>query len=143
MTYGYEDIIHLPHPEPKTRPRMPIEARAAQFAPFAALTGYDAAVLETARHTDRMPELTEDQRSLIDAALQRLWAEIDTRPEVWIEYFVPDERKAGGALVTVQAAVRRIDMNDGRLLLADDTEIAFRHIYRIEWVRERPEEETV
>lgn len=115
----YEDIIHLPHPVSKTRPQMPISDRAAQFSPFAALTGYDAAIRETARLTDKKLVLDEETCALLDRKQQYLCEIIAEKPEITVTYFVPDERKDGGSYVTVTGKLRRIDFC-GRLLVLSD-----------------------
>ena len=93
----YDDIIHLPHHVSKTRPQMSMEDRAAQFSPFAALTGYDAAILETGRMTEEKSELGEEARAILERK-QRYMAEIsNAKQEVTITYIVPEEKKSGGA----------------------------------------------
>lgn len=92
----YREIIDLPHHVSKTRPQMPMSDRAAQFAPFAALTGYDAAIKETGRLTDERIELDEEALTALDMKYQLLMDALDDKPEVTITYFQPDERKAGG-----------------------------------------------
>lgn len=120
----YGDIISLPHPEPKTHPRMPMSARAAQFAPFSALTGYGEAVGETARRTSPRRELDEAERELLDTKLSALCAVRGTR--VRVTYFVPDERKAGGAYtehcgaVRLNARTRELIFEDGTRVRLDD-----------------------
>ena len=91
----YREIIDLPHHVSKTRPQMPMSDRAAQFAPFAALTGYDAAIKETGRLTDERIELDEEALTALDMKYQLLMDAFDDAPEVTITYFQPDERKAG------------------------------------------------
>lgn len=115
----YEDIIHLPHPVSKTRPQMPMSDRAAQFSPFAALTGYDAAIRETARLTDKKLVLDEETCALLDRKQQYLCEIIAEKPEITVTYFMPDERKDGGSYVTVTGKLRRIDFC-GRLLVLSD-----------------------
>ena len=100
MTGKYDDIIHLPHHVSATRPRMPMLDRAAQFSPFVALTGYEAAVRETARLTDQRVELDESAKAELDRKL-RLLLSLPGQPEASITYFRPDERKEGGAYETV------------------------------------------
>ena len=92
----YNGIIYLPHHVSKTRPQMPMSDRAAQFAPFAALTGYDSAIKETGRQTDEKIELDEEALTALDIRYQLLMDAFDDAPEVTITYFQPDERKAGG-----------------------------------------------
>ena len=105
----YEDIINLPYPNENTRPKMSMHDRAAQFSPFAALTGYEEAVEETARLTDDKIELAEDIKAIIDAKLQMLADRIDEMPTVTVLCFVADEKKAGGKYVTVTDRVKSID----------------------------------
>ena len=130
----YDDIIHLPHHTSPTRPRMSAINRAAQFSPFAALTGYDAAVKETARLTDQRIELDEYEKSLLDQELQKLQeklgvggpqahAEVREYPEVSITYFKADEKKAGGSYETITAPVKKIDSYERCLVLAGGEKI--------------------
>ena len=105
----YADMLDLPHPTSSRHPRMPIIDRAAQFAPFAALTGYDDAIEETARLTDEMLRMTEDQREQLDRRQQLLLASIDRMPKVEVTYFLPDARKTGGSYRTVRGTLERID----------------------------------
>ena len=123
----YEDIINLPHHVSKTRPQMPMSDRAAQFAPFAALTGYDAAIKETGRLTDDKIELDEEALTALDMKYQLLMDALDEEPEVTITYFQPDERKAGGKYLTATGAVKKVDdyerlitMQDGAKIPMDD-----------------------
>ncbi|WP_373164277.1 hypothetical protein [Agathobaculum sp. Marseille-P7918] len=122
----YEDIIHLPHPISKTRPQMPMSDRAAQFSPFAALTGYDAAIRETARLTDKNLVLDEETCALLDRKQQHLCEIIAEKPEITVTCFVPDERKDGGSYATVIGKLKRIDLcarlvlTDGRNIPLDD-----------------------
>ena len=97
----YSDMLDLPRPVSKKHPPMSVEKRAAQFMPFAALTGYDAAIVETARLTDTKRELSEEQKEVISKQLHVLKSELKTDPTVTITYFVPDNRKAGGAYRTI------------------------------------------
>ena len=132
MASGYEDIIHLPHHQSKVHPRMPVSARAAQFAPFAALTGYEDAVEETARLTEERIELTEEAKAMIDQKLQYLRDHLDEHPEVTLTYFVPDSRKAGGAYVTVRGVLKATDQMAGTITLLDRTVIPIKDITRID-----------
>ena len=128
----YDDILSLPHHVSETHPRMPMLSRAAQFSPFAALTGYDAAIEETARLTDERRELTEEEQHRISERLRQLQEQIRQRPPVKLRYFRPDERKAGGAYLTVTGTVKRIDGVQGALLLTDGTSIPFEDIFTLE-----------
>ena len=98
---GYEDIINLPHHVSKTRPQMSMLDRAAQFSPFAALTGYDAAIKETGRLTDEKIEMDEDRKAALDMKQAYLIEMIDEQPEISVTYFLPDTKKSGGSYVTV------------------------------------------
>ena len=131
MSGNYDDIIALPHPEPRTHPRMSLHDRAAQFSPFAALTGHSAAIAETGRLTDSRVTLDESEMARVDAALQRLRELLPQAPAVSITYFVPDERKAGGSYQTITGEVKRIDTVNGVLLLTDRREIPIADIFDI------------
>ena len=119
----YDDIIHLPHHVSRNHPQMPLRDRAAQFAPFAALTGYESAVGETARLTAERRELDPQEAEELNRRLAALIARLPNRPEVTVEYFVPDQRKAGGAYVTVTGRVRNISISERLLVMEDGTEI--------------------
>ena len=129
----YDDIIDLPHHVSTTRPRMSRLDRAAQFAPFAALTGYGAAIKETARLTDERSELGEYELMELNAGIHMLMERIDEHPQVEITYFKPDERKDGGAYLTVKSRAKRLNEYERFLLLEDGTEIPFDDIYKIEF----------
>lgn len=107
--HRYDDILHLQNPTSPKHPRMPLLDRAAQFSPFAALTGHEAAIRETARLTDRKIELDESEKAVLDAKLQIIEEQIKTQPVITVTYFVPDEKKEGGAYLTKTGAVRRIN----------------------------------
>ena len=126
----YNDIINLPHHTSKTRPRMPLADRAAQFSPFAALTGYDAAVQETARQTEGRRELSEDAARELNETLRRLRESADP-PPVRITYFLPDERKAGGAYCVKEGTVTRFQAAARSLLLDDGTVIPIDAIFKL------------
>ena len=121
MKHPYEDIIHLPHPTSKNHPRMSIQERAAQFSPFAALTGHAAAIAETARLTDRKMELDEDTRAELDRRQAILLEHIDQQPEVTVTWFRPDEKKDGGAYITTTGRLKKIDPVERILELTDGT----------------------
>ena len=128
----YDDIIHLPHHVSKTRPQMSMEDRAAQFSPFAALTGYDAAILETGRLTEDKLELGEETQAILDRKQRYLAEIIDTKPEITVTYFVPDEKKSGGAYSTVRGFLKRIDEYERELVLTDGRKIQLDAIFDIE-----------
>ena len=121
--FPYEDLLRLPRPVSRRHPPMPIRDRAAQFAPFAALTGYGATVREAARLTDRKIELSEDQKAALDAQLRLLAEALPRSPRAEFTYFLPDSRKSGGACVTAVGVLKRVDTVGRRLLLTDGTEI--------------------
>lgn len=131
MTGPYDDILHLPHPTSKRHPRMPIADRAAQFSPFAALTGHKAAIEETARVTDRRIELDEDAKEQLDQTLQLLLERIDEQPEITVTWFSPDKKKAGGQHHTATGKLKRIDTQESRLILTDGTQIPLEDLLRI------------
>ncbi len=128
----YDDIIHLPHHVSKTRPQMSMEDRAAQFSPFAALTGYDAAILETGRLTEDKLELGEETQAILDRKQRYLAEIIDTKPEITVTYFVPDEKKSGGAYSTVTGFLKRIDEYERVLMLTDGRKIQLDAVLDIE-----------
>ena len=128
----YEDIINLPHHVSKTRPQMPMSDRAAQFAPFAALTGYDAAIKETGRLTVERIELDVEALSALDMKYQLLMEALDEAPEVTITYFQPDERKAGGKYVSAVGAVKKIDDFERRITMRDGTRIPMDDVLSID-----------
>ncbi len=128
--HRYDDIINLPHPTSVNHPRMSLYDRAAQFSPFAALTGHDAAIKETARLTEQKIEQSEDMISLLNEKLQMVADNLGT--EVTITYFVPDERKSGGAYVSHTGTVRRIDDYEHTLVMTDKTVIPIEQISEIE-----------
>lgn len=133
MNEKYEDMLYLPHPVSPTHPRMPLQDRAAQFSPFAALTGYDDALRETARLTERFIELDEDGKQEIDRQISYLQQHpLDTVP-VKIIYFVPDEKKDGGSYTAVEGCVRKIDENTKSLQI-QGTEIPVERIYGIDFL---------
>ena len=119
----YDDIINLPHHVSPTRQRMSLHDRAAQFAPFAALVGYDDAVAETARLTDARPELDEQEQRAINERLAYIADHIKEQPEARIKYFVPDEHKRGGAIVEVSGKVKKLSASDATIVLTDGCKI--------------------
>ena len=124
----YDDIIHLPHHVSQNHPQMPLRDRAAQFAPFAALTGYEAAVGETARLTTERRELDAQEAEELNRRLTELAARLPDHPEVTVEYFVPDDRKAGGAYVTMTGVVRHISVAEKTLVMEDGTVISLEDV---------------
>lgn len=134
MTGKYDDIIHLPHPDSPKHPRMSLHDRAAQFSPFAALTGHGAAIAETGRLTDQRMELDEYEMARVDAELQRLQELLPSRPAASVTYFVPDKHKAGGSYQTVTGEVKRIDAVNGMIQMTDRQLIPIADVFSIEIV---------
>ena len=126
--HRYDDIINLPHHQSEKHPRMSVEERAAQFSPFAALTGYGAVIAETGRLTEDRIELTDEQKDEIDRKLNEL---MENGEEAAITYFEPDTRKEGGQYVTVTGCISRIDILEGVLLLGGGRRIPIRDILEI------------
>ena len=132
MNRKCNEIMGLPHHVSKTRPQMPMSDRAAQFAPFAALTGYDAAIKETGRLTDERIELDVEALSALDMKYQLLMEALDEAPEVTITYFQPDERKAGGKYVSAVGTVKKIDDFERRITMQDGTRIPMDDVLSID-----------
>lgn len=130
-SHRYDDIINLPHPESKRHPRMSIPDRAAQFSPFAALSGYDAAVRENARLTSEKIELDEDSKARLNEKIQFLFEHLSENPEVMITYFLPDQRKSGGTYVDAAGIIRKIDDCEQMILFCDGTKIPINDIAEI------------
>ena len=128
----YDDIIDLPHHVSQTHPRMSMLNRAAQFAPFAALTGYGAAIDEAARLTQRRVELSEAEQEALNEKLSALAKRLPA--EARVMWFVPDPRKAGGRYVEETVTVRRILADEGRMILTDGKAIALDCVIDVEGV---------
>lgn len=128
----YADIIDLPHHVSPTRKRMPIKDRAAQFAPFAALTGYGDAIEETARQTGSRLGLFEDEIGFMEEKLRLLTAREGERPEAEAVYFVRDPLKDGGSFRTVSGRVKRIDAVERQLIFEDGTEVPLADLVELE-----------
>ncbi len=132
MANNYNDIINMEHPTSKKHPRMSMYARAAQFSPFAALTGHDAAIAETARLTDKKIELSEEQLNDLNFKLGYLMDNINSELEVTITHFIPDNKKTGGRYDTVTGVVRRIDEYEGYIEFKDKSKYAISNILILE-----------
>lgn len=130
--HKYDDIIYLPHHVSATRPSMAMIDRAAQFSPFAALTGYDEAVKETARLTDERMELDESVKIELDEKLRLVQEHISDLPQIRITFFRPDERKKGGSYQSVTGSVKKIDPYEKCVILQDRTKIRVDEIVQIE-----------
>ena len=128
----YEDIIGLPRPVSRRHPPMARQERAAQFAPFAALAGHGAILREAARQTENRPALSEDAQTALDARLRLLAGRLEEHPTVNATYFLPDEKKAGGACVTVSGQVLRLREFPPALCLAGGAEIPLSALLALE-----------
>jgi hypothetical protein len=117
---GYEEIINLPHHVSERHARMSMLDRAAQFSPFAALTGYDAAIKETARSTDSRIELDADEKEILD---QKLREAAEKKQRIRITFFREDAKKSGGSYVTTEGIIKKIDLLDGTILLQSQEHI--------------------
>ncbi len=127
----YDDIINLPHHISKKHPQMSLYARSAQFAPFAALTGYEEAVKETARETNERIDIEDELKSILDGKLQIILEQIKNHPEISITYFIADSKKNGGEYVTVIGLVKKVDLYNQYIYLIDNTEIPINEIIDI------------
>ena len=128
----YDDVLNLPHHVSNTRPHISMHDRAAQFSPFAALTGYDDTVKETARLTDEKLELTTDRINDLNQKIAFLKEHAEERPQITVEYFIPDEKKSGGKYVTLSGKFRRIDEYNHNMVFTSGEEIPLNDIFEIE-----------
>ena len=131
-TEKYSDIIHLPHPVSEKHPRMPMQDRAAQFSPFAALTGYEEAIYETGRLTEEKTELGEEEKAILDRKQRLLLEKLDELPSLTVTFFVPDEKKSGGRYITKTGNLKKIDLIQQWMLLTDGTKISLEDVKNIE-----------
>ena len=127
----YEDIINLPHHVSKKHPRMSLEARSAQFAPFAALNGYEELIKETARETNQRIEINEELKVILDEKIRLIKEKINTKPNITVTYFVPDIKKDGGKYITEECDIRRIDEYEHKVILKDKRKIIISDIIEI------------
>lgn len=132
MTESYDDIIQLPRHASATHAHMTVTDRAAQFSPFAALTGYASAISETARLTSERIELDECMKSALSDRLQMIAYRMNERPEVAMTYFEPDAKKNGGAYVTVIGTVKKIDGVERVVVMCNGVVIPFDEIIGID-----------
>lgn len=128
----YDDILDYPRPVSRRRVRMPLIDRAAQFAPFAALTGYEAVIRETARSTQTYIELDDSEKAILNEKLQLIMEQSNIAPAVTITYFQPDERKNGGAYLKMTGMVKKVDPNTQQIVMQDQTVIPIGFVYDIE-----------
>ena len=136
MTNDYDDIINLPHHVSCKHPPMPMIDRAAQFAPFAALTGFGAVIQESARLTDREIELEEYAQERLNRMMMVLMESVHNHPTITIVYFKPDERKVGGSYVSLTGQVKRIDEYNHQLVFVDGTKVSMTTIVNLQFVLE-------
>ena len=127
----YRDMIDLPYPGESKHTRMPVRDRAAQFAPFAALTGFGAVLKETERITEKRIELDEYEKEKLDEKIRLILEEKEIHPEITVTFFVPDEKKDGGAYVTVSGHIKRVDEAEHLLILEEGDKIPMEDIYEI------------
>ncbi|MCM1259163.1 MAG: YolD-like family protein [Roseburia sp.] len=128
----YDDIIHLPHHVSTKHPQMSALDRAAQFSPFAALTGHGSAIRETARLTDVRLELDENKKEELDECLQMLRMQSALKPEAEITYFVPDAKKEGGSYLLIRGCIKKFDDIGHKIIMENGTIIPVSDIYGIE-----------
>lgn len=131
MATPYDDIIHLSRPKSQKHPPMPRKDRAAQFAAFAALSGYEDAVKEAARLTQTRMELDESRKEQLGWALQYLLEHSDEAPEAQITYFLPDQKNTGGSYETISGVIRRLEPISKTLVLSDGTRIPLEEVYDV------------
>lgn len=132
MDEWYADIINLPHHVSSKHPQMSISDRAAQFSPFAALTGHEEAIKETARLTDERIELDEDRKYRLNEKLQMILRRNEKYPKASVLYFVPDTKKTGGSYASYTGRIKKIDEYEKILVMTDGTKIEIDQIYEIE-----------
>lgn len=128
----YSDIINLPHPESRKHKRMSMHDRAAQFSPFAALTGHDDAIKETARLTDAYIDLDETMKAGLDEKLAFILERLNEKPQVLITYFVQDEKKAGGSYEVAEGQIRKVDFYERVIVMEDRSKIKIDNVADVE-----------
>ena len=129
--HSYDDIINHPHYKSKKHPPMSLYARSAQFAPFAALTGYEEAATETAREVGERIDIDDELRNILDSKIQMLSEQIKKKHEIIFTYFVPDLTKDGGKYINVTGIIKKIDTIKQLIILEDKTEIPINEIIDI------------
>ena len=128
-TDKYNDIINMQHHVSKTHPQMSLEARSAQFAPFAALTGYGDVINETGRLTNEKIEIDDELKEILNEEIMKIKSKLSKRLTISFTYFIPDAKKNGGKYVTVKGIVKKV--NDNSIILEDKTEILIEDIIDI------------
>lgn len=132
MKYNYDDIINLPHHVSKKHPQMSMQNRAAQFAPFSALTGHESAIRETARQTSSLIEYDNDHAEILDRKIRIMLDKQDIHTSMSITYFKPDKTKNGGCYKTINSTIKEIDKVNNVIILTNGEQIPFTHIYDID-----------
>ncbi|MBR2598460.1 MAG: hypothetical protein IKE09_07945 [Clostridiales bacterium] len=133
---NYDDIINLSRPQYHDLPPMPIHDRAAQFSPFAALVGYDAAVEETARLTDSRREMEEDEIDELNRQLSELNKRLSERPRIRVTYFIRDRKKEGGRYASKVGNARTIDQAENRIIFTDGESVPVKDMYSVVFIEE-------
>lgn len=128
MNNKYNDMLHMPHHVSQTHPHMSMQNRAAQFSPFAALTGFESIIKETSRQTTQRSELDESAKEALDKKLQRLLQVLHVHPQISITFFKPDEKKDGGAYICTTGTIKKIDGYGENLIMTDGTQIPISEI---------------
>lgn len=128
---NYDDIINIEYPTSRKYKKMPLISRAVQFAPFAALTGFDEQVNETARFVDECHELTDDEKNMLDMNMQLLEKNIEFHPTATIVYFVKDDKKSGCAYHKISGRIRRIEKEEGIIIFENEKRIQIKDIMMI------------
>ena len=128
---NYDDIINLPHHISTKHPRMTLETRSAQFAPFAALTGYEDAIEETGRLTTDKIDIDDEIKCKINEKIQLIKSNLLMHYKVSIKYFIPDAKKEGGCYKFVSGIVKKIDEYKQIIIMEDKTEISINEIIDI------------
>ena len=139
MSNPYDDIINLPHHVSATRPPMSMIDRAAQFSPFAALTGYDSAIKETGRLTDDKVELSDEAYELLNQKFQQISEHLDEHSEVRLMYFVPDAHKEGGAYRSLTGSIKRIDEIERVIIMQDRTKVPMDDVIDLTYAKKEDE----
>ena len=129
--HDYSDILNIPRPEPRFHHRMPASARAAQFAPFAALTGFSSLIDEAGRTTDEKQILDDREKERISNKLTKLNSEISSRPFVNVTCFIPDKRKSGGSYMTISGNLMKIDICEKQIVFTNGIKTDFDDIIEI------------
>lgn len=130
--FKYSDIINLPHHVSPTREQMPMSDRAAQFSPFAALTGYDCAIKETGRLTGKKIKLDEEVLASLNVKIQTLLGRLKEQPEVTVTYFKADEKKDGGSYLTITGIIKKVDDIERVILMKNGFKIPMDDVFNIE-----------